>query len=460
MTDTENPNQWYAEQRMQELMKGGTIALGARSFFRPGELLLSDAAVEILTTLDPDERLTSRTTTETGVIGLAGTPRDDAPVGLSFLGLQLWTITPQVDPRVAAAELEAVAIRLDAKPDEYVDREVPPRLIRVSINHVFSGDTHKPIGSPWGPPSLAQTPREFAPASTRAVPDIAILDTGVPSSARLALWHPALEGSIRRNVANAPYPDEDTLYTATGAATHELALEGGHGTFIAGLIHLLAPDVAMSAYAVLDADGLGDDATIGAALALVTLAGPPVPVVNLSLGGTTEDDEPPLALQQAVFKAPGSTVIVVSAGNEHSDQPHWPAAIKGAVSVGAIDEVDTLLQPTPFSDTGVWVDVSTLGMYLRSSYVEGNYPTGVGASEQFTAPAPTAVWSGTSFAAPVVAAEIARRMTEAPAGGPRPGGSITAEEAWVELRSGLRLNAAAPDLGVVYVPAVSPKDGP
>jgi hypothetical protein len=448
MVSSDNPNAWYGEQRLMDLHEHGRIAFGARSFFRPAELLLTDGAVNVLRNRDPAGLLTSSAVDDGGY---GGTPREGSPPELAVLGLQLWTITADVDVRVAAAELQARAIR-------FVDPE-DDRLLRVSVNHVFFGDTHKPIGSPWGAPALATTDRPVAPASTQEQAVIAVLDTGVPSPERLRLWHPELEGSIRRNAAN-PYVqnDEDHLYVPGAADPRQLAHEAGHGTFIAGLIHLIAPDAAINPFAVLSPDGDGDDAHIAAALVAVTTAGAATAVVNMSLGGTTEDDEPPLALELAVFAVPGSTVVVASAGNEISRVPHWPAAIKGVVSVGAIDQnVGGPVVPTAFTDSGVWVDVSTLGQDLVSTYVEGNYPTGQGAPVGFPAAAPMATWSGTSFAAPVIAAEIVRRMTQSPAGGPRPNGPVTAEEAWVELRSELRLDAGAPDLGVVYQPQVQLK---
>jgi hypothetical protein len=52
------------------------------------------------------------------------------------------------------------------------------------------------------------------------------------------------------------------------------------------------------------------------------------------------------------------------------------------------------------------VDVWTLGERLLSTYVFGDFETEPGVTEHFDG---WATWSGTSFAAPLITAEIARR---------------------------------------------------
>ena len=103
---------------------------------------------------------------------------------------------------------------------------------------------------------------------------------------------------------------------------------------------------------------------------------------------------------------PGSRILVAAAGNNASDRPFWPAALKHVIAVGALDTTDPKrVRRACFSDFGPWVDVWAPGVGLVSTYVDGRWVT----SDQDVTFQGWASWMGTSFAAPLVAAEIARR---------------------------------------------------
>jgi subtilisin family serine protease len=158
---------------------------------------------------------------------------------------------------------------------------------------------------------------------------------------------------------------------------------------------------------VLDPMGVGDDATIAAGLARAS-----APVINLSLGGYTHDDAPPVALGVALARYAGDDVVAVAAaGNHGQDRPFWPAAFKHVVSVGAMDWSDGAWQLAPFSNYGWWVDVYAPGVEVRSTYLQGVWQL-----PDETVPRPIhgyARWSGTSFAAPQVASLIAKAIPRA-----------------------------------------------
>jgi subtilisin family serine protease len=64
--------------------------------------------------------------------------------------------------------------------------------------------------------------------------------------------------------------------------------------------------------------------------------------------------------------------------------------------------------PAEWSSRGAWVDVSTIGEGVRSTYVPGTESPSVDTDfEEFPKDA-WALWSGTSFAAPQVAGAIAK----------------------------------------------------
>jgi hypothetical protein len=92
-------------------------------------------------------------------------------------------------------------------------------------------------------------------------------------------------------------------------------------------------------------------------------------------------------------------------------RPHWPAAFRRVLAVGGLDDD---YRPTDWSKRGHWLDVSTWGQGVVSTYVWGEEeldPTTNSAPEEWktTDPTPWARWSGTSFSAPQVAGMIAAR---------------------------------------------------
>jgi subtilisin family serine protease len=184
--------------------------------------------------------------------------------------------------------------------------------------------------------------------------------------------------------------------------------QAGHGAFICGLVHLVSPGLGIDPARVLDSTGFGDDLSVALGLAETS-----APVINLSLGGYTQDDNPPLALAQAIAALGRSRIVVAAAGNNHSDRPFWPAALKGVVAVAAYDSLKDA--PASFSNFGPWVDVCAPGVGVLSTFVEGERREG---STDVTFKG-WARWSGTSFAAPLVAAEIAGRIRRDPSRGAR-----------------------------------------
>jgi hypothetical protein len=113
----------------------------------------------------------------------------------------------------------------------------------------------------------------------------------------------------------------------------------------------------------------------------------------------------------------GGMLIVASAGNEATSRPHYPAAFPSVLSVGALDgtkDSDASPWSSPsktapvadFSNRGSTVDVYALGVALPTTHVSGvRFETGGVVLEGKGAV------SGTSFAAPKMAAYIAERMS-------------------------------------------------
>lgn len=249
----------------------------------------------------------------------------------------------------------------------------------VAPNHVLRA---QPLwfSGPWGPPAPAAALPP--PSGTGGHPvTVAVPDTGVARHPWWAGrdWYADLHDGAR-DVA-----DDD--------GDGHLDPAAGHGTFVAGVVLRYAPTVRLGPRRVLDGDGVGDEAAL-----LDAIAGLEADVLSLSSGCHTYDDRPSPLLASAMSRIPASTVVVACAGNDASDRPFWPAALKRAVAVGALDGDGHAR--AAFSNHGWWVDACAPGTDVTSAFVSfDGEPVFAGYAR----------WSGTSFAAPAVAGAIADR---------------------------------------------------
>ncbi|TDJ56054.1 MAG: hypothetical protein E2O40_04975, partial [Planctomycetota bacterium] len=122
----------------------------------------------------------------------------------------------------------------------------------------------------------AETMLGLGPAQTRSTGQgvvVAVLDTGIDGT------HPLLADVIAPGGYNFINDSADTSDPIDGV---------GHGTFVASLIHLTAPDATLLPVVVLDSEGRGDlwDLTVG----IVHAIDRGVEVINLSLGSDYNSD--------------------------------------------------------------------------------------------------------------------------------------------------------------------------
>jgi Subtilase family len=237
----------------------------------------------------------------------------------------------------------------------------------------------------------------------------------------------------------------------------ELGPALGHGTFIAGIVRQVAPRARVLAIRVMHSDDIvyeGDLLTALTALASrVALAeatdpGQMVDVVSLSLGYFSEspaDQAFTSALWQAIqVLLDLGVVVVAAAGNFSTTRLFYPAAFAQRptpaghvplISVGALNPNGSR---AVFSDGGRWVTawaagaavVSTLPTDVNGSrspelrlpaHPSGPLPSGHERASHREALDPDdysrgfAVWSGTSFSAPLLAAHIVRSLLAGPA---------------------------------------------
>ncbi|HWG38513.1 MAG TPA: S8 family serine peptidase [Terriglobales bacterium] len=209
-------------------------------------------------------------------------------------------------------------------------------------------------------------------------------------------------GQSSASVLNGGQSSASVLNSATTTAQAVAALQAilacdpdfGHGTSVAGLIHLVAPRAMILPIKAFGPGGTASAATIYQSITYAI--DQHVNVMNLSFSAlaTTPD------VQDAIAEAVRDGIVVVAAaGNSDSAAAVFPASLPGVTGVGAADGTQSRLPIASFSnfDSGagsfVDVDVSAPGVQLFTTY-----------------PGAGQIWAtsdGTSFSTPLVAGEAA-----------------------------------------------------
>ncbi len=347
--------------------------------------------------------------------------------------------------------------------DDIAERVGDETRKRVGLDHVLMGHRPKPGLAVLGD---REPSHQVGPAPSRELgtgpapwlsddgvlrPVVAVVDTGIGA-------HPWFDGShvIIRDAEVDGRPigtyTEDEPVTGHEPLT-ELAPYVGHGTFIAGVVHQICPDAAILPVRVMSTDGSVREWDLARSLERLLeyhLRGvdgvdgyAPVDVVVLALGfhpELLEDDDYEGVLRGVLRDLRREGVLVVaSAGNDGREQPVFPAAWAPHVRrVGnraePLDYSDLRADYTPlltvtasnpngtladFANDGPWVTCVRPGTNVHSTLpvtADGALlPRDIGDGgresvdpDDFTGG--FATWSGTSFAAPVLAGELAKSL--------------------------------------------------
>ena len=270
----------------------------------------------------------------------------------------------------------------------------------------------------------------IGPAGAGKGAHVVIIDTGIALTAKSR--NDNLLAGIAINAANT-----DRL-TAINQAVQGVALldaAAGHGTFVAGVVRQVAPKSKITMIRALDSDGVGTELDVRNALIMAAQLKPHV--INMSFGAESLDNQPPVALSDAVAQvaaiSPG-TVLVAAAGNSPDSVRTWPSTLPGVTSVAGLNAAG---QPSSWSKRGSWINVSAIGEGVVSGYVTGTESIAFDPNpDTWSGTDPVAVWIGTSFATPRVAGAIAAGVAN----------GLTPKDALAKLIAG---GTTVPDWGVV-----------
>jgi subtilisin family serine protease len=187
----------------------------------------------------------------------------------------------------------------------------------------------------------------------------------------------------------------------------------GHGTMVAGVIHLTAPTAHILPLKSFHADGTGSLSDILRAIYYAVQNN--ANVINMSFDLTQSSTE----LGNAINYASSNNVIcVASSGNDGKMEIVYPAAMRGVMGVASTNNQD---QRSTFSNYGNQiVYVAAPGEAIVTTYPFGNYAAG---------------W-GTSFSSPFVAGTAALILNMQPKDNPAQAAWAVSHAKWVGANMG------------------------
>jgi len=185
----------------------------------------------------------------------------------------------------------------------------------------------------------------------------------------------SLDGTYRVNQASVAVLDQASVAVLDGAQYAAF----GHGTMVAGVVHLVAPTARIMPLKAFTADGQGYTSSILRAVYYASLKG--AKVLNMSFSRPTSSPE----LKRAIDNATGNGLVAVAAaGNDGQATLVYPAAYSNVMGVASTTNADTRSSFSNYGSNLVWV--AAPGEGVITTYPWGSF---------------AAAW-GTSFSTPLV----------------------------------------------------------
>ncbi len=225
---------------------------------------------------------------------------------------------------------------------------------------------------------------------------VAVLDTSIDET------HPVLAGRLLPGISFISEPPSvggrgsgSRGWGANGLPAGQEDRMPGHGTYVAGIIALVAPDADLLPVTVLNDAGQGRVfATVQGIYHAVEQG---ADVINLSL--STHSQHHILRDALAYARAQGA-VLVAAVGNDGREHPYpLPASNENVIGVASTDAGDF---KADFSKYGAWIALSAPGAGIVSAMPGNLY----------------ASWGGTSVSAAIVSGAAALILASDPMAGP------------------------------------------
>jgi subtilisin family serine protease len=320
------------------------------------------------------------------------------------LDLQIVTSLLSIAPGIASVEVDRTVFTEGA---ETSTTSVPPALLDkdpVSYygTNVRGGYVHQPAFAILG---LAEAHDRYG-ATGRGI-TVAVIDTGVDPT------HPVLspvllpgydftrnrDGGSERNDVNQStmtvldqskpgFVNQSTMAVLDQSTM--AVLDGpefrafGHGTIVAGVIHLAAPRAKILPLKAFRADGSGALSDVLRALYRASFDG--AKVINMSFSFDSSSRELQRAIDYVTVKG---AIAVASAGNDGKKINVYPASYSNVMGVASTTDWDVLSDFSNYGPSVAWI--AAPGEAIVSTYPFGSY---------------AAAW-GTSFSSPLAAGTAA-----------------------------------------------------
>jgi Subtilase family len=338
----------------------------------------------------------------------------DGDVGRVFLVSAPLLIDPnaflqllRAQPGITNAELDAVLEVLQATgtaPPSGLSDTTPVNYFGASVMHGY-------VAQPAS--TITRLPDTQSAFNDSGAGIVAVIDTGVDPT------HPVLQSVLvpgndfTRNISGpgselpdvdqssiGPNPSPLMVSQSTAAVLDQLSGTNlsqrqyaafGHGTMVAGIVHLVAPTAQIMSLKAFRADGSGYLSDVLRAIYFATQNG--ANVINMSFSVATYSQEMASAIK---FASHHQVICVASAGNDGKDELVYPAALDNVMGVASTANNDTLSSFSNYGEDLVWV--AAPGEGIITTYPFGTYAAG---------------W-GTSFSAPMVSGAAALLVSVKP----------------------------------------------
>jgi subtilisin family serine protease len=186
-------------------------------------------------------------------------------------------------------------------------------------------------------------------------------------------------GTIILNQETTPFVDQET----TPFVDNRLPPAFGHGTMVAGIVHLVAPHARLLPIKSFSSDGSGTMANVLAGIYFAADRGANIINMSFSSSGTSKE------LQRAIAYAQSRGIVcVASVANDGSPAPVYPAALDKVIGIASTDKNDVR---STFSNYGTAVQLAAPGEAIVTTFPRNRYAVG---------------W-GTSFSTPYVTGAVA-----------------------------------------------------